>query len=62
MEAGQFGTSILPFLLDDMGCNGSETNLLDCLPQHNCRPTDPEDAGVAMLTQRYKSGADPEIL
>ena len=19
-----------------MGCNGSESNLLDCLPQHNC--------------------------
>ena len=24
------------FALDDVGCNGSESNLLDCLPQHNC--------------------------
>ena len=32
----QFGASTLPFVLDDVGCNGSESNLLDCLPQHNC--------------------------
>ena len=28
--------SVLPFFLDDMGCNGSESNLLECLPHHNC--------------------------
>ena len=47
----QFGTSTLPFLLDDVGCNGSESNLLGCLPQHNCHATDPknENAGVHCL-------------
>ena len=47
----QFGTSTLPFLLDDVGCNGSESNLLDCLPQHNCQEADPvnENAGVHCL-------------
>ena len=47
----QFGTSTLPFLLDDVGCNGSERNLLDCLPQHNCHARDPknENAGVHCL-------------
>ena len=36
--AAQFetDTSLSPFLLDDLGCSGSESNLLDCLPQHNC--------------------------
>ena len=29
-------SSTLPFILDDVGCNGSESNLLDCLPEHNC--------------------------
>ena len=28
--------SILPYFLDDVGCNGSESNLLNCLPCHNC--------------------------
>ena len=28
--------STLPYVLDDLGCNGSESNLLECLPQHNC--------------------------
>lgn len=26
----------LPFFLDDLDCNGSESNLLKCLPKHNC--------------------------
>ena len=34
-------TENLPFVLDDLGCNGSENNLLECLPHHNCiQPTD----------------------
>ena len=39
------------FALDDVGCSGSENNLLDCLPQHNCgmRGTDIENAGVQCL-------------
>ena len=47
----QFGTSTLPFVLDDVGCNGSESNLLDCLPQHNCQAAGPksENAGVHCL-------------
>ena len=46
-----FGPSTLSFFaLDDVGCNGSESNLLDCLPRHNCdmnRGT--ENAGVQCL-------------
>jgi hypothetical protein len=26
----------IPFFLDDVGCKGSENDLLECLPQHNC--------------------------
>jgi hypothetical protein len=33
-----YGASTLSFFaLDDVGCNGLESNLLDCLPQHNCK-------------------------
>ena len=40
-----YGPSTLSFFaLDDVGCNGSESNLLDCLPQHNCGMI--ENAGV----------------
>ena len=45
----QIGISTLPFFLDDLGCIGTESNLLDCLPQHNCRAMDPENAGVHCL-------------
>ena len=39
--------SALAFFLDDVGCNGSESNLLDCLPEHNCYSTSGlENAGV----------------
>ena len=40
------------FALDDVGCNGSESNLIDCLPQHNCGISsgiDLENAGVQCL-------------
>ena len=39
------------FALDDVGCNGSESNLLDCLPQHNCDQgrRGIENAGVQCL-------------
>ena len=31
------GSNVYPnFALDDVGCNGTESNLLDCLPWHNC--------------------------
>ena len=40
----------LPFILDDLDCNRSESNLLKCLPKHNCElgMTD-ESAGVSCL-------------
>ena len=46
-----FGPSTLSFFaLDDVGCNGSESNLLDCLPQHNCGMNRGRDnAGVQCL-------------
>ena len=39
--------NLLPIVLDDMGCDGSESNLLKCLPFHNCGPK--EVAGVQCL-------------
>ena len=45
-----YGPSTLSFFaLDDVGCNGSESNLLDCLPQHNCDKRGTENAGVQCL-------------
>ena len=38
------------FALDDVGCNGTESNLLHCLPQHNCGMNrGAENAGVLCL-------------
>ena len=38
------------FALDDVGCIGTESNLLDCLPQHNCNKNrGAENAGVLCL-------------
>ena len=38
------------FALDDVGCNGTESNLLHCLPQHNCGMNrDAENAAVHCL-------------
>ena len=45
-------STLLFFALDDVGCNGSESNLLDCLPQHNCDTSNDkgtENAGVQCL-------------
>jgi hypothetical protein len=39
--------NILPYFLDDVGCNGLESNLLNCLPSHNCRVR--ESAGVQCI-------------
>ena len=46
-----YGPSTLSFFaLDDVGCNGSERKLLDCLPKHNCgMERGEEDAGVQCL-------------
>ena len=44
-----YGSSTLSFFaLDDVGCNGSESNLLGCLPQHNC--------GVDSLSSNENAG------
>ena len=48
-QTDQFGDSELSFFLDDLGCNGSESNILDCLPQHNCAIDFLENAGVQCL-------------
>jgi hypothetical protein len=51
----KFGTNVsayFPYLLDDVGCSGSESNLLNCLPDHNCISDAVgllEDAGVQCL-------------
>ena len=52
-------STLLFFALDDVGCNGSESNLLDCLPQHNCRMNrGTENAGVQCL----RKGRDDPVL
>ena len=48
-EAAAFGNASLPFLLDDLLCDGTELVLTDCnsntpVGQHNCQPH--EIAGV----------------
>ena len=39
----------LQYTLDDLRCNGTESNLLECLPEHNCMQYPPEEAGVRCL-------------
>ena len=39
----------LQFILDDLRCNGMESNLLECLPEHNCMQYLPDEAGVRCL-------------
>ena len=56
-----YGPSTLSFFaLDDVGCNGSESNLLDCLPDSNCDPErrGTENAGVQCL----RRGMDKQFL
>ena len=46
------GSNVYPnFALDNVGCNGTESSLLDCLPQHNCGLNNrgAENAGVQCL-------------
>ena len=52
-------TENLPFVLDDLGCSGSESNLLECLPSHNCLHSADEDAAVRCSR---KGGADYYIV
>ena len=48
--------SMLPFVLDDLGCNGTESTLLECLPQHNCNlQTDITDESAAVSCSRKGS-------
>ena len=37
----------LPYILDDLKCNGTESSLLECLPRHNCDDSYSETAGVS---------------
>ena len=47
------------FALDDVNCSGSESNLLDCLPHHNCgMDRGAENAGVQCL----RRGLDEQFL
>ena len=49
-----YGPSTLSFFaLDDVGCNGSESNLLDCLPQHNCDNTVAEKGHSKLPISRF---------
>jgi hypothetical protein len=52
-----------PFVLDDLGCSGSEGTLLQCLPDHNCGTN--EDAGVrcqrkgiSIVIQKRRNGGE----
>ena len=51
MPAAFFGQGAGPIFLDDVGCVGTESSLLDCsaITQHNCRHS--EDAGVRCVTE-----------
>ena len=46
---GYDANTTLNFVLDDLGCNGSETSLLECLPQHNCITSVDQAVGVRCL-------------
>ncbi len=50
------GSALSPILLDNVGCIGSETTLIDCshlgIGSHNCRHS--EDAGVRCIVAPRK--------
>ena len=50
LSAAVFGQGTGPIFLDDLGCFGNESSLLDCsaTTQHNCQHS--EDAGVRCVT------------
>ena len=50
VSAAFFGQGTGPIFLDEVGCFGNETSLLDCsaVTQHNCGHN--EDAGVRCVT------------
>ena len=54
-------TEQLPFVLDDLGCTGLESNLLECLPTHNCASGVNGDAFAGVSCSR-KGGVDYNII
>lgn len=50
-----FGPGVGPILIDELDCDGTETNLTDCsfeFQNHNCEHT--EDAGVTCIQGQFK--------
>ncbi len=58
-----YGQGTEGIVLDNVGCNGTETNLFDCpnngLNVHNCGHS--EDAGVICLGEQNKNVCLPKI-